>query len=161
MSLATYTNGTPGNANVLTENSSGTVTGALSDYYCANTKFSDIYYADGFIYLLVRDVCEASNDNKNHSRGGVAKFNAEDLSFVGMYGWTDGDISSGTEYKHDDAFYGPCKIIAVRPNEIVIGDSGNSYTAAGDSVTRKRAVTFSLKDMKITDAVDVNADLFQ
>lgn len=131
-------------------------------------KVTDMHYEDGYIYLLVRDVFIDYSTPKDSVRslGGVCKIKAEDLTLADstnpLIGWADTQLvitknESGENvynYKHNEEtqnyFYGPQKIIAIKPKEIVIADDGASIENS-KMHQENRVVLFNLETNSITD----------
>lgn len=134
----------------------------------SNITITDMHYEDGYIYLLVRDVFIDSSipTDAVHSLGGVCKIKASDLTLADssnpLIGWatTKIDISQNESvanvynYKHNEEvqnyFYGPQKIIAIKPKEIVIADDGASIENS-KMHQKNRVVLFNLETNSITD----------
>ena len=134
----------------------------------SNITITDMHYEDGYIYLLVRDVFIDSSipTDAVHSLGGVCKIKASDLTLADssnpLIGWatTKIDISQNESvanvynYKHNEEvqnyFYGPQKIIAIKPKEIVIADDGASIENS-KMYQKNRVVLFNLETNSITD----------
>lgn len=130
-------------------------------------KVTDMHYEDGYIYLLVRDVFIDYSTPKDSVRslGGVCKIKAEDLTLADstnpLIGWADTQLvitknESGENvynYKHNEEtqnyFYGPQKIIAIKPKEIVIADDGASIENS-KMHQENRVVLFNLETNSIT-----------
>ena len=148
----------------------------LKDYVTSanyhNFFLKDMYITNGYIYVTASETGAALYDPLSEnavSRGGVIKFSTEDLSVQAdasgaiIYGWDTANVSgtseTGVTNAHtnpDTTFYGAEKIIAVKPDEIVIADDGFEFTGtgAGHLKQKNRVVTFSLKQMAITSVVD-------
>lgn len=151
----------------------------LKDYVtsanCIYFSLNDMYSTNGYIYVTASETVTSLGSydalmNPNAvSRGGVIKFSTEDLSVQAdasgaiIYGWDTADVTgtSATDVTNahtnpDTTFYGAEKIIAVKPDEIVIADDGFEFTGtgAGHLKQKNRVVTFSLKQMAITSVVD-------
>lgn len=134
----------------------------------SNITITDMHYEDGYIYLLVRDVFidYSIPTDAVHSLGGVCKIKASDLTLADssnpLIGWatTKIDISQNESvanvynYKHNEEtqnyFYGPQKIIAIKPKEIVIADDGASIENS-KMHQENRVVLFNLETNSITD----------
>ena len=134
----------------------------------SNITITDMHYEDGYIYLLVRDVFidYSIPTDAVHSLGGVCKIKASDLTLADssnpLIGWatTKIDISQNESvanvynYKHNEEvqnyFYGPQKIIAIKPKEIVIADDGASIENS-KMYQKNRVVLFNLETNSITD----------
>lgn len=141
-----------------------------ANYY--NFFLKDMYSTNGYIYVTASETGAALYDPLSEnavSRGGVIKFSTEDLSVQSdasgaiIYGWDTADVTGTSETDVTNAhtspnttFYGAEKIIAVKPEEIVIADDGFEFTGtgAGHLKQKNRVVTFSLKQMAITSVVD-------
>lgn len=133
----------------------------------SNITITDMHYEDGYIYLLVRDVFidYSIPTDAVHSLGGVCKIKASDLTLADssnpLIGWatTKIDISQNESvanvynYKHNEEtqnyFYGPQKIIAIKPKEIVIADDGASIENS-TMCNKNRVVLFNLETNSIT-----------
>ena len=151
---------------------SNTDNNVTSNYLPANISsiitITDMHYEDGYIYLLVRDVFidYSIPTDAVHSLGGVCKIKASDLTLADssnpLIGWatTKIDISQNESvanvynYKHNEEvqnyFYGPQKIIAIKPKEIVIADDGASIENS-KMYQKNRVVLFNLETNSITD----------
>ena len=133
----------------------------------SNITITDMHYEDGHIYLIVRDVFIDYSTPKNSVRslGGVCKIKAEDLTLADstnpLIGWANTQLvitenESGENvynYKHNEEtqnyFYGPQKIIAIKPKEIVIADDGASIDNS-QMHQENRVVLFNLETNSIT-----------
>ena len=119
-----------------------------------------------YIYLIMRDVNDASSEF--HSLGGVCTIST-DLSLPTgknqFVGWAsdivnttgDGETAIYT-YKHDEYFYGPQKIIAIKPKEIILADDG-VYIENNEILNKNRVVVFNLFDNSISKSYDAPADI--
>ena len=149
----------------------------LKDYVTSanydNFSLKDMYITNGYIYVTASETGASlgSYDVLMNavSRGGVIKFSTDDLSVQSdasgaiIYGWDTANVSGTSETdvtnahtNPDTTFYGAEKIIAVKPDEIVIADDGFEFigTGAGHLKQKNRVVTFSLTQMAITSVVD-------
>lgn len=141
-------------------------------------KVTDMHYEDGYIYLLVRDVFidYSTPTNTVRSLGGVCKIKASDLTLVDssnpLIGWATTKIAESTDdsgktiynYKHAESegeyyFYGPQKIIAIKPKEIVIADDGASIENSTMN-QKNRVVLFNLEKNAITDVKTSPTEFF-
>ena len=129
----------------------------------SNITITDMHYEDGYIYLLVRDVFidYSIPTDAVHSLGGVCKIKASDLTLADssnpLIGWADTQLvitKNVYNYKHNEEtqnyFYGPQKIIAIKPKEIVIADDGASIENS-KMYQKNRVVLFNLETNSITD----------
>lgn len=141
-----------------------------ANYY--NFFLKDMYSTNGYIYVTASETGAALYDPLSEnavSRGGVIKFSTDDLSVQSdasgaiIYGWDTANVTGTSETDVTNAhtspnttFYGAEKIIAVKPDEIVIADDGFEFTGKGAANLKQknRVVTFSLKQMAITSVVD-------
>lgn len=141
---------------------------------------TDMHYEDGYVYLLVRDASAISRElpkSEVRSLGGVCKIKANDLTFVDnanpLVGWAKTTLNITEEngknvynYKHlenetlkEYYFYGPQKIIAIKPKEIVIADDG-AYIENSSIKPQNRVVVFNLEQNSITDVKTSPTDFF-
>lgn len=142
----------------------------LPENISSNITITDMHYEDGYIYLIVRDVFidYTTPTDSVRSLGGVCKIKAEDLTLADstnpLIGWattkidTTQDESEKTIYNYKHAeneasqqfyFYGPQKIIAIKPKEIVIADDGASIENS-KMHQENRVVLFNLETNSIT-----------
>ena len=139
----------------------------LPENISSNITITDMHYEDGYIYLIVRDVFidYLTPTDSVRSLGGVCKIKAEDLTLADstnpLIGWADTQLvitknESGENvynYKHNEEtqnyFYGPQKIIAIKPKEIVIADDGASIENS-KMHQENRVVLFNLETNSIT-----------
>ena len=142
----------------------------LPENISSNITITDMHYEDGYIYLIVRDVFidYSTTTDSVRSLGGVCKIKAEDLTLADstnpLIGWattkidTTQDESGKTIYNYKHAeneasqqfyFYGPQKIIAIKPKEIVIADDGASIENS-KMHQENRVVLFNLETNSIT-----------
>ena len=128
----------------------------------SNITITDMHYEDGYIYLIVRDVFidYLTPTDSVRSLGGVCKIKAEDLTLADstnpLIGWADTQLiitENVYNYKHNEEtqnyFYGPQKIIAIKPKEIVIADDGASIENS-KMHQKNRVVLFNLETNSIT-----------
>ncbi|SJZ49311.1 hypothetical protein [Treponema porcinum] len=128
----------------------------------SNITITDMHYEDGYIYLIVRDVFidYLTPTDSVRSLGGVCKIKAEDLTLADstnpLIGWADTQLiitENVYNYKHNEEtqnyFYGPQKIIAIKPKEIVIADDGASIENS-KMHQENRVVLFNLETNSIT-----------
>lgn len=139
----------------------------LPENISSNITITDMHYEDGYIYLIVRDVIidYTTPTDSVRSLGGVCKIKAEDLTLADstnpLIGWANTLLvitknESGENvynYKHNEEtqnyFYGPHKIIAIKPKEIVIADDGASIENS-NMHQENRVVLFNLETNSIT-----------
>lgn len=134
----------------------------LPENISSNITITDMHYEDGYIYLIVRDVFidSLTPTDSVRSLGGVCKIKAEDLTLADstnpLIGWADTQLiitENVYNYKHNEEtqnyFYGPQKIIAIKPKEIVIADDGASIENS-KMHQKNRVVLFNLETNSIT-----------
>lgn len=134
----------------------------LPENISSNITITDMHYEDGYIYLIVRDVFidSLTPTDSVRSLGGVCKIKAEDLTLADstnpLIGWADTQLvitKNVYNYKHNEEtqnyFYGPQKIIAIKPKEIVIADDGASIENS-KMHQENRVVLFNLETNSIT-----------
>lgn len=152
----------------------------LKDYVTSanynNFFLKDMYITNGYIYVTASETGAALYDPLSEnavSRGGVIKFSTDDLSVQSdasgaiIYGWDTADVTGTSETDVTNAhtspnttFYGAEKIIAVKPEEIVIADDGFEFKGTGKANLKQknRVVTFNLTTMSITGVVNVDSE---
>ena len=155
-------------------------TAVLKDYAASGHFYlNDMYSTGSYVYVTASETYSSAYDlaaliNENAvSRGGVIKFSGDDLSVIAddsgalIYGWDSANVSgttaadvSNAHTNPDTTFYGAEKIIAVKPEEIVIADDGFEFTGTrkANLKQKNRVVTFNLTTMAITGVVDVDSE---
>lgn len=132
----------------------------------SNITITDMHCEGDYIYLIMRDVNDASSEF--HSLGGVCTIST-DLSLPTgknqFVGWASDSVNTTGDgesviytYKHDDCFYGPQKIIAIKPKEIILADDG-VYIENNVKLNKNRVVVFNLFDNSISKSYDAPADI--
>lgn len=133
----------------------------------SNISITDMHCEGDYIYLIMRDV----NDDSSvfHSLGGVCTIST-DLSLPTekkqFVGWANDSVNTTGDgiytYKHDECFYGPQKIIAIKPKEIILADDGVSIETYNGSnnvkLNKNRVVVFNLFDNSISESYDAPED---
>lgn len=152
--------------------SSGYFKNLLPNNIYSNITITDMHCEGDYIYLIMRDVNDASSEF--HSLGGVCTIST-DLSLPTgknqFVGWASDSVNTTGDgesviytYKHDDCFYGPQKIIAIKPKEIILADDGvsietDSYGNNNVILNKNRVVVFNLFDNSISERYDAPADI--
>ena len=147
--------------------SSGYFKNLLPNNIYSNITITDMHCEGDYIYLIMRDVNDASSEF--HSLGGVCTIST-DLSLPTgknqFVGWASDSVNTTGDgesviytYKHDDCFYGPQKIIAIKPKEIILADDGvsietDSYGNNNVILNKNRVVVFNLFDNSISERYD-------
>lgn len=133
----------------------------------SNITITDMHCEGDYIYLIMRDVNDASSEF--HSLGGVCTIST-DLSLPTgknqFVGWASDSVNTTGDgiytYKHDECFYGPQKIIAIKPKEIILADDGVSIETYNGSnnvkLNKNRVVVFNLFDNSISESYDAPED---
>ena len=146
--------------------SSGYFKNLLPNNIYSNITITDMHCEGDYIYLIMRDVNDASSEF--HSLGGVCTIST-DLSLPTgknqFVGWASDSVNTTGDgesviytYKHDDCFYGPQKIIAIKPKEIILADDG-VYIENNEILNKNRVVVFNLFDNSISKSYDAPADI--
>ena len=147
--------------------SSGYFKNLLPNNIYSNITITDMHCEGDYIYLIMRDVNDASSEF--NSLGGVCTIST-DLSLPTgknqFVGWASDSVNTTGDgesviytYKHDDCFYGPQKIIAIKPKEIILADDGvsietDSYGNNNVILNKNRVVVFNLFDNSISERYD-------
>lgn len=122
-------------------------------------EFTDMRIIDGKLYLLIRHLSSISD--YSYSTGCVVCVNLSD-NVTNVYGWDDnkcikttsGNGGTAFSYIHDDyTFYGPDKIVAIKPKQIVIADDGVEHDSGYDGKNKQRLVVFDLQENSITKTI--------
>ena len=122
-------------------------------------EFTDMRIIDGKLYLLIRHLSSISD--YSYSTGCVLCVNLSD-NVTNVYGWDDNKCTKTTSedgvtafsYKHNDyTFYGPDKIVAIKPKQIVIADDGVEHDSGYDGKNKQRLVVFDLQNNSITKTI--------
>lgn len=131
-------------------------------------EFTDMRIIDGKLYLLIRHL--SSIYDYSYSTGCVVCVNLSD-NVTNVYGWDDNKCTKTTSedgvtvfsYKHNDyTFYGPDKIVAIKPKQIVIADDGVEHDSGYDGKNKQRLVVFDLQNNSITKEITItNLDTIQ
>ena len=153
--------------------SSGYFKNLLPNNIYSNITITDMHCEGDYIYLIMRDVMDSGSSSVFHSLGGVCTIST-DLSLPAgknqFVGWAsdsvnktgDGETAIYT-YKHDDYFYGPQKIIAIKPKEIILADDGVSIetdsSGPNQRLNKNRVVVFNLFDNSISKSYDAPLDI--
>lgn len=115
-------------------------------------EFTDMRIIGGKLYLLIRHLSKIYN--YSYSTGCVVCVNLSD-NVTTVSGWDDNKFKSETySYTHDNnTFYGPDKIVAIKPKQIVIADDGVEHTSGNDGKNKQRLVVFDLQENLITKTI--------
>ena len=126
-------------------------------------EFTDMRIIDGKLYLLIRHLSSISD--YSYSTGCVLCVNLSD-NVTNVYGWDDNKCIKTTSenggtafsYIHDDyTFYGPDKIVAIKPKQIVIADDGVEHDSGYNGKNKQRLVVFDLQENSITKEITITS----
>lgn len=129
-------------------------------------EFTDMRIIGGKLYLLIRHLSKIYG--YSYSTGCVVCVNLSDNSDnkATVYGWDDNKCIKGTSesgettysYVHDNnTFYGPDKIVAIKPKQIVIADDGVEHASGNDGKNKQRLVVFDLQENSITKEITITS----
>lgn len=131
-------------------------------------EFTDMRIIGGKLYLLIRHLSSISN--YSYSTGCVVCVNLSD-NVTTVSGWDDNKCTKTTSedgvttysYVHDNnTFYGPDKIVAIKPKQIVIADDGVEHDSGQSAKNKQRLVVFDLQENSITKEITItNLDTIQ
>ena len=131
-------------------------------------EFTDMRIIDGKLYLLIRHL--SSIYDYSYSTGCVVCVNLSD-NVTTVSGWDNNKCIKGTSesgettysYAHDNkTFYGPDKIVAIKPKQIVIADDGVEHASGNDGKNKQRLVVFDLQENSIINTITItNLDTIQ
>lgn len=153
--------------------SSGYFKNLLPNNIYSNITITDMHCEGDYIYLIMRDVNYNGSPSEFHSLGGVCTIST-DLSLPTekkqFVGWASDIVNTAGDsesviytYKHDDYFYGPQKIIAIKPKEIILADDGVSIetdsSGPNQRLNKNRVVVFNLFDNSISKSYDAPLDI--
>ena len=134
--------------------------------YCP--EFTDMRIIGGKLYLLIRHLSSISG--YSYSTGCVLCVNLSD-NVTTVSGWDNHKCTKTTSdngettysYVHDNnTFYGPDKIVAIKPKQIVIADDGVEQDSGYNGKNKQRLVVFDLQKNSITKEITItNLDTVQ
>lgn len=116
-------------------------------------EFTDMRIIDDKLYLLIRHLNSVTGYSYSTGCVVIIDMNNNETSVAG---W---DIhsyeASSKSYEHDShTFYGPDKIVAIKPKKIVIADDGVEHASEGNAKQKQRFVVFDLETNTITDLIE-------
>lgn len=126
-------------------------------------EFTDMRIIGGKLYLLIRHLSSISD--YSYSTGCVVCVNLSD-NVTTVSGWDDNkctktiseDGVTAFSYKHNDyTFYGPDKIVAIKPKQIVIADDGVEQDSGYNGKNKQRLVVFDLQENSITKEITITS----
>lgn len=131
-------------------------------------EFTDMRIIDRKLYLLIRHLSKIYN--YSYSTGCVVCVNLSD-NVTTVSGWDNHKFTKTTSdngetiysYVHDNnTFYGPDKIVAIKPKQIVIADDGVEHASGNDGKNKQRLVVFDLQENLIKKEITItNLDTIQ
>ena len=131
-------------------------------------EFTDMRIIDGRLYLLIRHLSKIYG--YSYSTGCVVCVNLSD-NVTTVSGWDNHKCTKTTSdngetiysYVHDNkTFYGPDKIVAIKPKQIVIADDGVEHDSGYDGKNKQRLVVFDLQENLIKKEITItNLDTIQ
>ena len=131
-------------------------------------EFTDMRIIGGKLYLLIRHLSKIYG--YSYSTGCVVCVNLSD-NVTTVSGWDNHKFTKTTSdngetiysYVHDNnTFYGPDKIVAIKPKQIVIADDGVEHDSGYDGKNKQRLVVFDLQNNSITKEITItNLDTIQ
>lgn len=125
-------------------------------------EFGDMTVIDSTIYITAYTV-QASSTIVSY--GALAVITQDGTNFTPtIVGLDTGDYThtgSGTEtdpyiinYQHDESFYGAQKIVAIKPDELIIADDGfaciDTQFGSGSGTSKNRFATYDLNSQSLT-----------
>lgn len=116
-------------------------------------EFTDMRIIDDKLYLLIRHL--NSKNYYSYSTGCVVIIDMNNNE-TSVAGWDENKYIPETDsYTHDsNTFYGPDKIVAIKPKKIVIADDGVEHDSLYYSKQKQRFVVFDLETNTITDLIE-------
>ena len=148
----------------------GILDGKMYYDFGSRPEFTDMRIIGGKLYLLIRHLSKIYD--YSYSTGCVVCVNLSD-NVTNVYGWDNHKFTKTTSdngettysYVHDNnTFYGPDKIVAIKPKQIVIADDGVEHDSGYDGKNKQRLVVFDLQKNSITFVKEItitNLDTIQ
>ena len=146
----------------------GILDGKMYYDFGSRPEFTDMRIIGGKLYLLIRHLSKIYD--YSYSTGCVVCVNLSD-NVTNVYGWDNHKFTKTTSdngettysYVHDNnTFYGPDKIVAIKPKQIVIADDGVEQDSGYNGKNKQRLVVFDLQENSITKEITItNLDTIQ
>ena len=141
----------------------GILDGKMYYDFGSRPEFTDMRIIGGKLYLLIRHLSSISD--YSYSTGCVVCVNLSD-NVTNVYGWDNHKFTKTTSdngetiysYVHDNkTFYGPDKIVAIKPKQIVIADDGVEQDSGYNGKNKQRLVVFDLQENSITKEITITS----
>lgn len=141
----------------------GILDGKMYYDFGSRPEFTDMRIIGGKLYLLIRHLSKIYD--YSYSTGCVVCVNLSD-NVTNVYGWDNHKFTKTTSdngettysYVHDNnTFYGPDKIVAIKPKQIVIADDGVEHASLNDGKNKQRLVVFDLQENSITKEITITS----
>ena len=116
-------------------------------------EFTDMRIIDDKLYLLIRHLNSVTG--YSYSTGCIIIIDMTNNK-TSVVGWDNNTYIKDTDsYTHDsNTFYGPDKIVAIKPKKIVIADDGVEHGSGYNAKQKQRFVVFDLETNTITDLIE-------
>lgn len=117
-------------------------------------EFTDMRIIDDKLYLLIRHLNSVTG--YSYSTGCIIIIDMTNNNETSVVGWDNNTYIKDTDsYTHDsNTFYGPDKIVAIKPKKIVIADDGVEQGSGYNAKQKQRFVVFDLETNTITDLIE-------
>lgn len=141
----------------------GILDGKMYYDFGSRPEFTDMRIIGGKLYLLIRHLSKIYD--YSYSTGCVVCVNLSD-NVTTVSGWDNHKCTKTTSdngetiysYVHDNkTFYGPDKIVAIKPKQIVIADDGVEHASGNDGKNKQRLVVFDLQENSITKEITITS----
>lgn len=141
----------------------GILDGKMYYDFGSRPEFTDMRIIGGKLYLLIRHLSKIYD--YSYSTGCVVCVNLLNNETT-VYGWDDNKCIKTTSesgettysYVHDNnTFYGPDKIVAIKPKQIVIADDGVEQDSGYNGKNKQRLVVFDLQENSITKEITITS----
>lgn len=150
-------------------------------YTNGSSTITDIAISNGYLYVTIESKTYSgfSNNSINPSCGVLLRFNIDGTSIEldkyfgknGILGWTDttftGIHNEANYYfqissveNENTAFFGPTKILVIKPKKIWIADVGATFDTSSDKIKQKsRVVVIDLEKQTFESVTPTDAEI--